>query len=505
MAETNTNSTVSISLMLMKANLEHKVPVANARIAIKLCRVTFMPTLPADRALACAIRLTNLNNGRSYERDYVLSYSPIDQAYHFPPAMHQKSITELMDILGIACESERNRTGSELTHCLRRWCERTLFVYRARWFDGWVVAQKMLPDDIIANELGVVMNNVSIRTDDAGEIVRTTDVWPPEILESLPMPELDLFNSRSNDMSLEKSNILVQVPYAEREKAKEMGLVWSRKDQSWMIPESMDLQAVKDVLKTYRTQTPEEAIEFAKSQRKSDEYKAQREVKEEEAREKVSTVETKETVNEEDIQVVKDYLETHIPPYARLYLEAKRFTSEERETLKKGKAIYDVENKRWCVDRRLPNRAFDKYIPDYIIVPVEEKEDVKAMGAKWDFVQRSWVVPKDNHEEALKAYPRLKDMAVRQYLAVPKQDEAKVKELGAVMDPIAKAFFVPKESDVKDFEPWRIDNLSPVVSRPRVTAADKQIWQERQAKRERQEEQTQEKTQTRGRSRKVSR
>ena len=272
-----------------------------------------------------------------------------------------------------------------------------------------------------------------------------------------------------------------------------------------MIPESMDLQAVKDVLKTYRTQTPEEAIEFAKSQRKSDEYKAQKEVKEEEAREKVSTVETKETVNEEDIQVVKDYLETHIPPYARLYLEAKRFTPEERETLKKGKAIYDVENKRWCVDRRLPNRAFDKYIPDYIIVPVEEKEEVKALGAKWDFVQRSWVVPKDNHEEALKVYPRLKDMAVRQYLAVPKQDEAKVKELGAVMDPIAKAFFVPKESDVKDFEPWRIDNLSPVVSRPRVTTADKQIWQERQAKRERQEEQHQEKTQTHGRSRKVSR
>ena len=92
MAETNTNSTVSISLMLMKANLEHKVPVANARIAIKLCRVTFMPTLPADRALACAIRLTNLNNGRSYERDYVLSYSPIDQAYHFPPAMHQNPL-----------------------------------------------------------------------------------------------------------------------------------------------------------------------------------------------------------------------------------------------------------------------------------------------------------------------------------------------------------------------------------------------------------------------------
>ena len=120
-------------------------------------------------------------------------------------------------------------------------------------------------------------------------------------------------------------------------------------------------------------------------------------------------------------------------------------------------------------------------------------------------MQRSWVVPKDNHEEALKAYPRLKDMAVRQYLAVPKQDEAKVKELGAVMDPIAKAFFVPKESDVKDFEPWRIDNLSPVVSRPRVTAADKQIWQERQAKRERQEKQTQEKTQTHGRSRKLSR
>ena len=82
MAETNTNSTVSISLMLMKANLEHKVPVANARIAIKLCRVTYLPTLPADRALACAIRLTNLNNGRSYERDYVLSYSPLDQAYH---------------------------------------------------------------------------------------------------------------------------------------------------------------------------------------------------------------------------------------------------------------------------------------------------------------------------------------------------------------------------------------------------------------------------------------
>ena len=132
MAETKRPSTTSISLMLMKANLEHKVPVADTKVAIKLCRITFMPTFPADRALSCAIRFTNLSNGRIYERDYVLSYNFLDQAYHFPPAMHQKSITELMDCLRISAQSDRKRIGSEVTHCLRRWCERTLFVYRAR-------------------------------------------------------------------------------------------------------------------------------------------------------------------------------------------------------------------------------------------------------------------------------------------------------------------------------------------------------------------------------------
>ena len=107
------------------------------------------------------------------------------------------------------------------------------------------MAKKMLPENIIGNELGVVMNTVTIRFDESGRILRTSDEWPTHILETIPMPELDLFNSRSNDMSLEKSNILVQVPFAERENAKEMGLVWNRKDQSWMIPEDMDLQAIK--------------------------------------------------------------------------------------------------------------------------------------------------------------------------------------------------------------------------------------------------------------------
>ena len=88
---------------------------------------------------------------------------------------------------------------------------------------------------------------------------------------------------------------------------------------------------------------------------------------------KFSTVETKETVNEEDIQVVKDYLETHIPPYARLYLEAKRFTPEERETLKKARRSMTWKTSVGALTVDCPTVLLINNIPDYIIVPVEEK------------------------------------------------------------------------------------------------------------------------------------
>lgn len=113
---------------------------------------------------------------------------------------------------------------------------------------------------------------------------------------------------------------------------------------------------------------------------------------------------------------------------------------------------------------------------EYINVPYKEKEEAKALGAKWDRKQQSWYVPsnidlslfdkwknvagtdteghglKNGDQEALKGE--------RQYLAVPYTERAEARAAGALWDKVAKSWYVGPRADMAKLERWTPERVS---------------------------------------------
>lgn len=88
----------------------------------------------------------------------------------------------------------------------------------------------------------------------------------------------------------------------------------------------------------------------------------------------------------------------------------------------------------------------------YISVPFKEKEEAKALGAKWDRQASSWYIP-DNLEQSrfskwlnmdngsnVKLKPEF--IAEKTYLAVPFKDKEEAKSLGVKWDKTAKSWYI---------------------------------------------------------------
>jgi len=112
----------------------------------------------------------------------------------------------------------------------------------------------------------------------------------------------------------------------------------------------------------------------------------------------------------------------------------------------------------------------------FLKVPYREKNEAKALGAKWDRQEQAWYVPagvdptvfarwsqaqlgqqtlKDQGAESLVAAPHeLRGREGRQYLAVPYEDRLEAKAAGAEWDKVLKSWYVGPQADAAPLQRW---------------------------------------------------
>lgn len=102
----------------------------------------------------------------------------------------------------------------------------------------------------------------------------------------------------------------------------------------------------------------------------------------------------------------------------------------------------------------------------FINVPFKEKDQAKALGAKWDRSVQSWYIPDDSQAATFAQWPSKtldadqpalshqastsNQQPTRTYLAVPYKMRETVKTLGAKWDKGAKSWFIPAKAKLND-------------------------------------------------------
>lgn len=136
-----------------------------------------------------------------------------------------------------------------------------------------------------------------------------------------------------------------------------------------------------------------------------------------------------------------------------------------------------VPSQDWEKERQLETEQIsDKRI--YLNVPKSEKDEAKALGAKWDWgAKKQWYVPEGTplepfdkwnpdraqEQETEKAAPT-QEVADRVDLKVPFDDVAEAKEAGAKWDWREKTWYINADQDGQQFDKWKRDyepNVSP--------------------------------------------
>lgn len=126
----------------------------------------------------------------------------------------------------------------------------------------------------------------------------------------------------------------------------------------------------------------------------------------------------------------------------------------------------------------------------YLNVPYKQKEEAKALGARWDRQQQSWYVPAGVDPAPLAKWaqgaataaadgsqttaateskqPEQKPEQMRQYLAVPYGERLAAKAAGAIWDKPAKSWYAGPQADMAKLERWKPENV-PVQQAPAMT------------------------------------
>lgn len=118
----------------------------------------------------------------------------------------------------------------------------------------------------------------------------------------------------------------------------------------------------------------------------------------------------------------------------------------------------------------------------YLQVPFNEKDEAKALGARWDRQQRAWYVPQDKEPSLFQKWspsndqlpPKTESPTVEPvkkttdivFLKVPFEEKDEARARGAKWNPEAKSWFVAKNDDLSLFSAWMPDTKtdSPTLS-----------------------------------------
>jgi putative DNA primase/helicase len=117
----------------------------------------------------------------------------------------------------------------------------------------------------------------------------------------------------------------------------------------------------------------------------------------------------------------------------------------------------------------------------WIDVPYPQKDEAKALGARWDRQEQSWYVPAGVDPAPFarwtpattpQARPKQPQATPpRQYLAVPYGERVAAKAAGAVWDKAAKSWYAGPKADMSKLKRWKPENV-PAQQGPAMTPKD---------------------------------
>jgi antirestriction protein ArdC/phage/plasmid primase-like uncharacterized protein len=116
----------------------------------------------------------------------------------------------------------------------------------------------------------------------------------------------------------------------------------------------------------------------------------------------------------------------------------------------------------------------------YLNVPFREKDEAKALGARWDRGEQSWYVPQGVDPQLFAKWTRGAEDArpepaeqttgqKRQYLAVPYGERIAAKAAGALWDKGAKSWYVGPKGDIEKLKRWLPENVPGQEQAPAMT------------------------------------
>lgn len=184
---------------------------------------------------------------------------------------------------------------------------------------------------------------------------------------------------------------------------------------------------------------------------------------------------------------------------------------DEKDEAKKLGAKWSHKQETWYVLDGTDLQPFYNWLPkekkveiimasrDYLDVPREEKDEAKALGAKWDRFQKSWYVEKgtdlepfakwtgqkeekqavsqveqpkqeQTEKQEVTATPKLADD--KTFLAVPFDEKNAAKKLGAKWDAENKSWYAEKGADLNQFKEWLVDENTVVPAKQEVVSPE---------------------------------
>ncbi len=258
---------------------------------------------------------------------------------------------------------------------------------------------------------------------------------------------LDLHSIEFEPMS--DHSVDITVPEKDRERVAEFGAEFDEEENRWYIPEGTNLTPFENwMYKEVEIQPIQQAEQAPQAEQTQ-----------------------QEAPKKEPIEIIK---------LSVLY--------EDKEEAKKLGAKWSAKLGTWYVLEGTDLQPFQSWLPkevkkdliiasrDYLDVPKEEKDEAKALGAKWDKYQKAWYVEKgtdlepfakwgkldfEKREKAQEEWKNLPKeerkniiLSGRDYLDVPKEEKDEAKALGAKWDKYQKAWYVEKGTDLEPFAKW---------------------------------------------------
>lgn len=158
-----------------------------------------------------------------------------------------------------------------------------------------------------------------------------------------------------------------------------------------------------------------------------------------------------------------------------LAFEQKQIQEQEQEQTNTqaqvaGERQQEVSMQQTNQQHRQAESAQDKPERTYINVPYREKNEVKALGARWDRQEQSWYIPSGVDaalfvkwaqpltQEAASAQSQ-RAVQQRVYLAVPYGERGAAKAVGAQWDKAAKSWYVGPGADMDKLQRWLPENV----------------------------------------------